>query len=40
MIQDEAVDVGATFQQSRLGLFAGAIDWRSCSSSRSRARPA
>ena len=41
VIQDEALDVGAAFQQSRLGLFAGAIDLEVVFvRSRSRATPA
>jgi hypothetical protein len=40
VVQDDALDVRTAVQETVLGLFVGAIDLRSCSSSRSRPRPA
>jgi hypothetical protein len=41
VVEDDALDVRTAVQETVLGLFVRAIDlWRSCSSSRSRPRPA
>ena len=40
VVQDDAIDVRAAFEQPRLGLLVRPIICRSCSSSRSRVRPA
>jgi hypothetical protein len=40
VIENDALDVDVALEEARFGVLVGPVDSRSCSSSRSRARPA